>query len=161
MGEPPSLFHDATMVTYKRLSGSDLEQFRDLNLVFADAFQDQDTHLSRKPGDAYLRSLLSQKHFVALAAFSGGLVVGGLVAYLLEKYEQERSELYLYDLAVSEPFRRQGIARELIMHLRGMAKDMKAWVIFVQADRVDLPAIKLYESLGLREEPFHFDIPVA
>jgi aminoglycoside 3-N-acetyltransferase I len=30
----------------------------------------------------------------------------------------------------------------------------------VQADRVDAPAIALYESLGTREEILHFDIPV-
>jgi aminoglycoside 3-N-acetyltransferase I len=33
-----------------------------------------------------------------------------------------------------------------------------AYVIFVQADKVDDAAIKLYESLGTREDVFHFDI---
>ncbi len=35
---------------------------------------------------------------------------------------------------------------------------MGAYVIFVQADREDEPAILLYRSLGIQEEPFHFDI---
>jgi aminoglycoside 3-N-acetyltransferase I len=34
-------------------------------------------------------------------------------------------------------------------------------VIFVQADRADAAAIRLYASLGTREEPYHFDIDVA
>jgi aminoglycoside 3-N-acetyltransferase I len=31
-------------------------------------------------------------------------------------------------------------------------------VIFVQADRGDDPAIKLYEGLGIREDVHHFDL---
>jgi aminoglycoside 3-N-acetyltransferase I len=34
------------------------------------------------------------------------------------------------------------------------------YVIFVQADKVDTAAIKLYESLGTREDVFNFDIEV-
>jgi aminoglycoside 3-N-acetyltransferase I len=36
-------------------------------------------------------------------------------------------------------------------------------VIFVQADTgaEDIPAVRLYESLGTREEVLHFDIHVA
>lgn len=35
-----------------------------------------------------------------------------------------------------------------------------AWVIFVQADYEDPPAVKLYEYLGTKEEVLHFDIKV-
>ena len=38
---------------------------------------------------------------------------------------------------------------------------MQAWVIYVQADYGDDPAIALYEKLGVREEVLHFDIPVT
>ena len=31
-------------------------------------------------------------------------------------------------------------------------------MIYVQADRDDLPAIKLYSRLGVREDVLHFDI---
>jgi len=85
-------------------------------VVFADAFEDHETHLSRKPSDPYLSSLLSKRHFVSLVALSGSVVVGGLVAYMLEKYEQERSEVYLYDLAVDKEFLMEGGA--LPPHLR-------------------------------------------
>ena len=44
--------------------------------------------------------------------------------------------------------------------LQGVAATRGAWVIFVQADTVDPPAIALYESLGTREDVHHFDIPV-
>jgi aminoglycoside 3-N-acetyltransferase I len=112
------------------------------------------------PSDAYLRALLAKPTFIALAATRGDAVVGGLAAYVLEKFEQARSEIYIYDLAVAEAHRRKGVATGLIRALQGIAKERGAYVIFVQADYGDDPAIRLYESLGVREEVLHFDIPV-
>jgi aminoglycoside 3-N-acetyltransferase I len=83
-----------------------------------------------------------------------------LAAYLLRKFEQERREAYIYDLAVAEGARRRGIATGLIEALKPVARAAGAHVIFVQADREDDPAIALYARLGRREEVFHFDIPV-
>jgi aminoglycoside 3-N-acetyltransferase I len=39
-----------------------------------------------------------------------GAVVGALAAYVLPKFERERAEVYIYDLAVAEAFRRMGVA---------------------------------------------------
>jgi ribosomal protein S18 acetylase RimI-like enzyme len=86
--------------------------------------------------------------------------VGGITAYVLDKYEQERREIYLYDLAVAEAHRRRGHARALIAALQQLACDRGADVVFVQADYGEGPAIALYESVGSREEVLHFDIPV-
>jgi aminoglycoside 3-N-acetyltransferase I len=69
--------------------------------------------------------------------------------------------LYIYDLAVDERHRRQGIATALIEHLRVIAAQRGAWVVFVQADPGDAAAIALYEKLGTREEVLHFDIPIG
>ena len=40
------------------------------------------------------------------------------------------------------------------------AAERKVYVIFVQADLADAPAIALYESLGTKETAYHFDIEV-
>jgi aminoglycoside 3-N-acetyltransferase I len=90
----------------------------------------------------------------------GAEVVGGIAAYQLRKFEQERSEIYVYDLAVAAAHRRQGIATALILDLRMIAAERDAYVIFVQADPDDAPAIALYEKLGEREAVLHFDISV-
>jgi len=146
---------------YKQLSGSDIVLLKKLLRVFGEAFEDIPTYQNAVPGDAYLQSLLSKPHFTVLVAMSGDEVVGGLAAYELEKFEQERSEIYIYDLAVAEPHRRKGVATRLINELKPIAEKRKAWVIFVQADQGDTPAIQLYESLGTKEDVHHFDIPVG
>ncbi|HEY1108173.1 MAG TPA: GNAT family N-acetyltransferase, partial [Opitutaceae bacterium] len=72
----------------------------------------------------------------------------------------ERSEIYIYDLAVAEAHRREGIATALIRELQRIAAERGAWVIYVQGDYGDDPALALYDKLGVREEVLHFDIPV-
>lgn len=79
---------------------------------------------------------------------------------MLEKFERERSEIYIYDLAVELQHRREGVATALIQNLREVAAAHGAYVIFVQADLGDDPAIQLYTKLGTREDVLHFDIAV-
>ncbi|WP_205478616.1 AAC(3)-I family aminoglycoside N-acetyltransferase [Sphingomonas arenae] len=146
--------------TVHRLGPGDEETFRALNAVFREAFNEPDTYADQSVSENYLEGLLSREHIVPLVARSGDEVVGGLVAYELDKFEAARREIYIYDLAVREADRRKGVATALIHHLRSIAADREAWVIFVQADHGDDPAIALYTKLGTREDVLHFDIPV-
>lgn len=149
------------MPTIRRLGAGDVPLMRQLLAVFAEAFDEPHTFFDDPPDDAYLRDLLSSRTFAAVVAISGGSVVGGLAGYLLPKYESRRAEFYIYDLAVLEGHRRRGIATRLIEETRELARELGAWVIFVQADYVDEPAVALYTKLGTREEVLHFDIPPA
>lgn len=144
----------------RRLGPADLSALRDLNRLFGDAFGEPETYASDPPDDAYCRALLAKDHVAVIVALEGDDVVGGLVAYELEKFEKARSEFYIYDLAVRETHRRRGIATALIERLREIALRRGAWVVYVQADYTDPPAVALYEKLGEREEVLHFDIRV-
>ncbi len=128
--------------------------------VFGEAFHEPDTFNANRPDEEYFRKLLGGDSFIALAAVSEGVVVGALAGYELKKFEQPRSEIYIYDLAVDEAHRRQGVATALIEELKVIAAARGAWVIYVQADYGDDPAIALYTKLGVREDVMHFDIPV-
>jgi ribosomal protein S18 acetylase RimI-like enzyme len=144
---------------YRVLGPNDLPHMYDLLWLFGRAFDDPDSYESAQPDAAYLTGLLGGPAFIAVAALNDGRVVGGLAAYVLPKFEQARSEVYIYDLAVDEPFRRRGVATGLIDTLRGVAADRGAWVIYVQADPEDAPAVALYSKLGVRQDVLHFDIP--
>lgn len=148
-------------ITLRRLGPGDISFLCRLNALFGEAFADPETYTGQQPDDAYLEGLLAKEHVFAVVALAGENVLGGLVAYELDKFERARREVYIYDLAVGVGHRRQGIATALIEHLRGIAAKRGAWVIYVQADYGDYPAIALYEKLGVREEVLHFDIATA
>jgi aminoglycoside 3-N-acetyltransferase I len=142
----------------RALTGNDIPVFRDVLGVFGEAFAEVETYTKAQPDDAYLRELLSGALFIALAAEEEGVVIGGLTAYELPKFEQRRSEIYIYDLAVAKAHWRKGVATALINELRSIARQRGAYVIFVQADPPDAPAVALYTKLGTREDVYHFDI---
>jgi aminoglycoside 3-N-acetyltransferase I len=140
------------------LAGEDLNTMRAMLAMFGEAFGDRATYTQAQPNDPYLKELLSSGAFIAIAALSGAKVVGGLAAYTLPKFEQARTEIYIYDLAVEAASRRQGIATAMIKELKKVARSKGAYVIYVQADYGDDPAIALYTKLGVREDVLHFDI---
>jgi aminoglycoside 3-N-acetyltransferase I len=143
------------------LAPDDIGQMKGLLTLFGEVFDEVKTYSGARPSTAYLKRLLGSDFFIALAALRSGEVVGGIAAYELRKFEQERSEIYIYDLAVSAAHRRQGIATALILELKKIAAARGAYVIFVQADLGDAPAIALYTKLGRREDVLHFDIEVT
>lgn len=145
------------------LKEGDAALMQSINAMFGEVFGDEESYSGSKPSLSYLRTLLGTSSFIALAAVDGGNVVGALAAYELRKFEQQRSEIYIYDLAVVSVYRRKGIATALIQALKTIGASRGAYVIYVQADKgdEDRPAIELYSKLGQVEDVFHFDIPVG
>ena len=150
------------LVDIHHLTADDVPLMEALLRTFGEAFNDVNTYTANRPSEGYLRDLLGSDYFIALAAVKGGEVVGGMAGYELKKFEQERSEIYIYDLAVASERRREGIATALIEKLKEIAAQRGAYVIFVQADigLEDEAAIALYTKVGKREEVLHFDIAV-
>ena len=144
----------------RRLGAGDLALALQLNAMFGEAFGEPETYAGDPETDSKLPAVLAKEHVIALVALAGGEVVGGLAAYELDKLERARREIYIYDLAVAEGHRRCGIATALIALCRDIAAERGAWVIYVQADYEDAPAVALYEKLGRREEVLHYDIDV-
>ena len=126
--------------------------------LFGEAFEDRERYTAMQPEDAYIRGLLGDRNFVAIVAESESEVIGGLAGYVLPKFEQARSEFYIYDLAVALEHRRCGVATAMIEQLKELCVQRGVYVIFVQADYGDDPAVALYTKLGTREDVMHFDI---
>ena len=146
----------------RQLTANNIALVDALSRLFGEVFDDIDTYTGKRPSPNYVRQLLESDYFLALVALKEEAVVGGIAAYELKKFEQERSEIYIYDLAVAVTCRREGIATALIEALRKIAADRGAYVMFVQADTnvEDQPAVALYTKLGTREDALHFDITV-
>ena len=148
------------MMTVSRLGPGDVASMQAANRLFADVFGEEGYH-GPPAGPDHLRKILADDKFIALTAQFDGELAGAIAAYELVKFEAERSEIYIYDLAVIERFRRQGVATALIEEVKAIGRVKGAWVIFVQADPPDEPAVALYDKLGKREEVLHFDISVS
>jgi ribosomal protein S18 acetylase RimI-like enzyme len=146
------------MISVRVLAKQDVAVLRKMLAMFGRAFGDVPTYTASQPDDAYLQQLLGSETFIAVAALDGTEVVGGLAGYVLPKFEEARSEFYIYDLAVAEAYRRRGVATAMIRELQALAAKRGIYVIFVQADHGDDPAIALYTKLGVREDVLHFDI---
>lgn len=146
---------------FKQLQSSDLNLFKDLISLFGDVFKDYSSYQEARPDDKYLKEFLSNPTHFILATIQNNSVVGGLVGYELKKFERKRSEIYIYDLAVSPSHQRQGVATNLINQLKVTAKKRGIATIFLQADKIDQPALAFYRSLcSKEEETYNFDFEV-
>jgi aminoglycoside 3-N-acetyltransferase I len=140
------------------LGPGEVAAVRALNRLYAEAFDDPERYAGAPPADAWLAALLARPEVVALVAEADGAVVGGATAYVLHKLERATAELYLYDIAVAERWRRKGLATRLIRTLHGLAADIGVSTVYVQAEPEDEPAVALYTRLGTRADVFHFDL---
>ncbi len=144
-----------------RLKSGNCELYAAMLDLFGTVFDEHETYNAFRPSPEYVAQLLANPSIVSLVAIGESRVVGALVAYELPKFEQARSEFYIYDLGVDEAYRRQGIATSLIAETCNIARQRGGWTVFVQADQGDEAAIALYTGLGVREDVLHFDIPAG
>lgn len=148
--------------TARRLGPADLAAMHAMLRLFAEVFGDHDSYQSKAPSDTYLEKRLGDDTFFAVAGFdAAGTMIGALAAYELRKFEQERSEVYIYDLAVDANHRRKGVATALIRTLGEAARQRGAWTMFVQADigEGDEAANALYRKLSVEMiVANHYDI---
>ena len=120
-------------------------------MIFSVEFGDVATYSKHQPDSDYLGNLPVVRHSSRLLPSTKKRLLA-LAAYVLPKFEQARSEIYIYDLAVSGEHRRQGIATALINLLKHEANALL--MIYVQADYGDDPAVVLYK-VGHTEEVMH------
>ena len=148
------------LIIYQRLENNEnsLKQMRKLNELYAEVFEEEEMYTGNKPSEAYLLKQLSNESTIICTAVLGEQVVAGLTAYVMNKLEEETCEIYVYDLAVDVKFRRRKIATNLLGFLLEEAKNLDASAVFIQADQEDAPAVALYESMGEREDVYHFNI---
>ncbi len=143
----------------KRLQHSDVEDLKKLLMVFSRVFHDTENDL---PEDAYLQAQLEKQEVYIIAASDKEEIVGGLVGYEFALPSKKEKELYLYDLAVDERYRRQGVASALISELKACAGKNGVALIFVEAETKDAEAVSFYSSQrGRQTSVEHFDIAIG
>ena len=135
------------------LSGpEDTETFKRLIALMGDVFEEPETYQGAVPGDDWLDAFLAGPANFVVVARHADEVVGGLVGYVLDKFEQRRREAYVYDLAVDGAHQRRGVGTRLMREALAVARARGCYHLFVQADDDDPDAIAFYQALRPDED---------
>ncbi len=128
-------------VSYKKLHRGNEKDFYDLVLLFNEEFE-----TTNEVNKENIRQLLNNSNFVCFVSYIDKKIVGGLTAYELEMYDQKGSSMYIYDLAVSKEYQRNGIGSRLVNEIMDYCRSKGIKDMFVQADAVDEHAIQFYKK---------------
>jgi aminoglycoside 3-N-acetyltransferase I len=131
-------------IVCRRVSRLEPETARNLFDTLAEVFGEG----GERVGDAHLDALLRRNDFIAIAAFAGAEMIGGLTAYVLPMSESECPEVFIYDVAVKLEYRRNGAGAALFATLLKEISSLGAQSVFVQVDNDDGHALEFYRSLG-------------
>ena len=93
--DDPGHWQRMTGYAYRQPTCVEVPLLKELLRVFGEAFDEVDIYLRSAPSHDYLTRLLSKQHFIAVVAMKSEEVVGGLAAYELDKFEQDRREIYI------------------------------------------------------------------
>jgi ribosomal protein S18 acetylase RimI-like enzyme len=106
------------------------------------------SHLFDGPArpDATARFLAEDCHHLLIAYEDGRAV--GFVSGVEVTHPDKGTEMFLYELAVDEPFRRRGIGRALVEELAALARAAGCYGMWVLTDHDNEAALATYEGTG-------------
>jgi aminoglycoside 3-N-acetyltransferase I len=131
--------------TIKQLSNQDIRFARELFYFFQ---IDDGITEPMVPSDKYIYDLLSKDDFHVIVALQNHLLIGGLTGYELEMYKEEIKEMFLYEIAVVEDYRKKGVAKALIEFLKQLCVLKGIREMYVGTSVNNTAAMKLYKSTG-------------
>jgi ribosomal protein S18 acetylase RimI-like enzyme len=110
------------------------------------------SHLFDGPArpDATARFLAEDGHHLLIAYEEARSV--GFVSGVEVTHPDKGSEMFLYELAVEEPFRRRGIGRALVERLAAVAREAGCYGMWVITDEDNEAARATYEGTGAVSE---------
>ncbi|WP_337660952.1 GNAT family N-acetyltransferase [Erythrobacter sp. Alg231-14] len=100
---------------------------------------------------ARLMAYLANPANMMCVAMSGDLVVG-MVMCVVHLHPDKPTELYLDEIGTGDVWRRQGVARALMLKVFERADDEDIEEIWLGTEPDNTPAIGLYESFGVKPE---------
>ncbi len=100
---------------------------------------------------ARLSAYLAMPANLMCVAIKGGLVVG-MCMCVIHLHPDKPTELYLDEIGTGDDWRRQGIARALMLKVFERADDEDIDEIWLGTEPDNIAAIGLYESFGVKGE---------
>lgn len=142
----------------KKLEWENVSLFEKLILLFKEVFE---TETIQSFDEDHLNNLLQNPTFIVYVVSYNDEIVGGLTAYELPMYYLNKSELFIYDIAVKKEFQRKGLGKQLLAAITVYCKENHIENMFVSANEEDEHALDFYRSTGgLAEKVVHFNYSV-
>ena len=104
------------------------------------------------PELAAVRTFLGDDRNTLLFAFEGSDAIGFLRGTALLQLTTRRKQMFLYEIAVDESFRRKGVGTALIKFLLQDCRENGFEEAFVLTDPANVAAVELYRSTGALTE---------
>lgn len=132
----------APNITLRRLGPADADRL----VAASDLFDHSVT-------EAGAREFLAKPgHHLLLAEEEQGRAVG-FVSGVETTHPDKGTEMFLYELAVAEDWRRRGVASHLINALAEIARELGCYGMWTGTDHDNEAALGAYRSTGARLEP--------
>lgn len=100
------------------------------------------------PDAAATRRFLREPGHHLLLAYDGPGPALGFVSGVETTHPDKGTEMFLYELAVDEPARRQGVGRALVEALAALAEERGCYAMWVLTDTDNVAAGVTYERAG-------------
>ncbi|MCS0604994.1 GNAT family N-acetyltransferase [Streptomyces sp. LP11] len=94
------------------------------------------------------RFLAADGHHLFLARTDAAGPPVGFVSGVETLHPDKGAEMFLYELAVAEPYRRRGIGRALVLRLAALAQERGCYGMWVGVDAGNDVALAAYRSAG-------------
>jgi ribosomal protein S18 acetylase RimI-like enzyme len=136
----PMTVEDASITRITDISQLNIQQFN--TLLDEDKVWDEEQ----------ARLFLSKSDNALFVAFFENREIGFVSAYRLQRFDNLKAEVFLYEIGVDEAFRRQGVGSLLISSIKKWATKVGAAEIWVLTEEDNKPAKLFYGATGGIEE---------
>ena len=135
-----NILMDKEQLAIARLTPEQWTKARDSITLFWDKVPSQETVIR----------FLSNSQNVLLSVEINDILVGQLIGYILDCWENNESMFFLYSIDIVETYQRQGIGTTLIKEVQKYSQMEGCTEAFVFTNESNLAAKRLYQSTGGR-----------
>lgn len=112
------------------------------------AIQSAELFCWNNPAETINEDFFSSENNVLIVAVEDDKVVGSIYGYVLERYDTRLKQLFIYSIDIIDGYRQQGIAKLLMNEFLKDINSGNYHNAFVITNEDNIPAMKLYESVG-------------
>lgn len=122
----------------RRLNIQDVDKVKDMLYMFR----------SEKTTNEKVERFLEKNNNYLIAYLENKKVIGFVLAYKLQRYDEKNDMIYIHEVGVLEEYRRLGIGKKLMEYVKDICKEENLSKIFLITNKSNIPAVSLYESSG-------------